>query len=819
MNKKKKRWIVISICGIFVAFIIIAVAIFIYRIQSRQTTITPSVLDSEYPFLVLDGSFTEKKIFDSESALAAIEEVASMIGIHDTDTELSIASEETVLNNTYYRFTQEYKGIPVYGRALIVSADEDDNVLSLSGNFRFIDGLETEPFLSGDDTLEVAREFFGDDATITNEGLTIYSLNGIAPELTWKLCVTSEETIEYCFLSAVNGDIVSELPLTYSERIRCYGEDVDGNTHGFYAEYENGEYIMMDSERDITIYDANNSTLKLKLFVMDSDGSLYSYDDSNFYDESGNIVYVNGNNFSFTITDEQGNVLGTDGEYVVRLWTDNVFTTVEPVTNDSIFWDNSKAVTLMTRISTVYNFWQLEYHRNSYDGKHGAVVGVYDDYKKGDTTNAESFGSPDVPITILNFGTDNSLDLEIVAHEFMHSVERSISNMSYESESGALKEAYSDIFGEIVEDWEDDGEYNNSCDWILGNRNMTSPGRSNPALPDRYLKDHWADTNNPSDTNDHGGVHTNCTVISHAAYLMSTGIGGNPAFESLSTKEIADLFYSTLFVITTDCTFEQFRSLVQNTANILCEQGILTDKQRACVSNAFFQVGIDSSSLLVSNHVSLDVYDINGEIYDNYTLSIVKGEELTDYTGTFVNSDGVTFNGIGDYELQIVDNANADNITTLTVQVVEDGGARQIPIYTRCGLATSSSEEIIINGEEVKWYDKILASEEGSFRVPHHKWKESTSIDIMQRNEFDCYTVVDLDGDGVEELFLYNYDADQNWRKVLVLTYHENQVKPLIAFSTYLGRSGIYIKNGELILHCGEVIFSIVLIIQLAMGN
>lgn len=32
---------------------------------------------------------------------------------------------------------------------------------------------------------------------------------------------------------------------------------------------------------------------------------------------------------------------------------------------------------------------------------------------------------------------------------------------------------------------------------------------------------------------------------------------------------------------------------------------------------------------------------------------------------------------------------------------------------------------------------------------------------------------------------------------------YENQVKPLIAFSTYLGRSGIYIKNGELILHCG----------------
>ncbi len=70
----------------------------------------------------------------------------------------------------------------------------------------------------------------------------------------------------------------------------------------------------------------------------------------------------------------------------------------------------------------------------------------------------------------------------------------------------------------------------------------------------------------------------------------------------------------------------------------------------------------------------MDVYDINGEIYDDYTLYITQDEERTDYAGTTVNTDGITFSDVGEYELQIVDNANTDNVTTLTVQVVEDGG-------------------------------------------------------------------------------------------------------------------------------------------------
>lgn len=527
MSKKtNKRQIILCICVILTLSALIAVFLFVYQLYNKKTNIalqtaaTQGQLESDTPFLSLNGDFTEQKVSDSESALAAINEAADIIGIQNIDTELSIISEDTVLDITYYKFAQEYKGIPVYGRNLVVSADNSGNVISASGNFQSIHEIPTEPSLSGDEAIETAKEIFDNEATLKNEGLTIYSLNGISPQLAWKIYVSSDETIEYCFISADNADVIAELALVYTERVLCSGLDVDNETQEFYSEYENGEYSMIDTERDITIYDANNSTVRIDFRIMDSNGKLYYSNGTNFFDENHNIVYIDGENFSYIIKDKHGNIVGTNGESVAHLWTNNIFTDINLVTNDSTTWDNPKAVTLMSRLSIIYDFWQSEFKRTSYNGQFGATVAVYNDYLNTQTRNAFSFGRPNIPITILTFGTDNSLNLDSIAHEFTHSVERSISNMNYEGESGALKEAYSDIFGEIIEDWENDGEFNNNCDWIHVDRNIVSPAKSSPALPTTYKGNNWVDTNNTSKQNDLGGVHANSLVISHAAYLV-----------------------------------------------------------------------------------------------------------------------------------------------------------------------------------------------------------------------------------------------------------------------------------------------------------
>ncbi|CVI73955.1 Bacillolysin precursor [Eubacteriaceae bacterium CHKCI004] len=694
-------------------------------------------------FQSLSTGFTEQKIHDEKSALAALEDVAESIGDGDIYTEFSECEINTVSDNTYYRFQQEYSGIPVYGRSVIVVADKDGNSLSLSGNYvnKNDEKLNTSPKINEESAMEIAQQNYGKDAVIENEGLTFYSFNNCDFELTWKMYVSDYAVNKYCFISANSGNIIDELPLTYTERELCSGLDVDGEQQEFYAEYKDGKYVMEDTEKDISIYDANNSTLRVERFIMDSNNKLYHTDGTNFLDENNNIVYINGENFSYVITDEQGNIVGTDGEELTKLYTENIFTEVKPVTNDSTSWNNNKAVTLMSRLSSIYEFWQSEMKRNSHDNKYGAIIAVYDDYKEGDTTNARSDGLPGVPITTLSFGTDSSLSMNTISHEFMHSVERSISGMNGIAETGALMEAYSDIFGEIVEDWSNDGNLNNNCDWIFdGTRNMMSPNESisldgsKEPLPDTYHGDYWADTDDISEKNDFGGTHINNTVISHAAYLMWKGINGSNYFESLSTEELADLFYETLYVLPSDCTFAQFRTLLQNTADIMCKQGRLNEKQRLCVSNAMFQVGITPATMPVKKeYLSVDVYDTNGSLYDDYTLYLQHENNEKEYSREEVNERGLTFPESGEYQLRIVDNANTDNETIVSVTVVDSGGVEKIPIFTRCGL--SNPDDLLKNSESNSAFEKYLSAVEKT--TESGSWSEQLTLDADMSITYD----------------------------------------------------------------------------------
>ena len=779
-NKKKNRTLLLVFSILIVLAVVVIIIFYLIIWHNRESNSikekdkVQSILNPEEPFLILGNDFTNQNILDSDAARSAIAESADIIGIQDVDNELSEVSKETALGNTYYRFKQEYEGIPVYGRNLIVASDENGNALSLTGNFLQLDQVRTDPTVNEEEAISTVKDLFSNEAEITNEGMTIYSLNSHSPELAWQFYVMDEGVAEYCFVSAKDATIIDELLLTFTDRVSCTGLDIDNKQQQFYAEYDNGEYQLEDTERGITVYNANNGTLKHELVIVDSNDKVYHVEDDNFVDEDNNTVYIDGDNYSYIIKNEDGDVIGTDGETALHLWTDNIFTDIEPVISDSSEWNNTKAVTLMSRLSTVYDFWETELHRNSYDGANGSISAVYDDYKRvelwvGDTTNAESYTYTNFPFTVLSFGTDNWLSLDTIAHEFTHSVEHSISNMSYVGESGALMEAYSDIFGEIVEDWSNDGELNNNCDWIHHNiRNMKSPSESSSPLPDTYNGDNWKDTSDTSKWNDNGGVHTNNTVISHAAYLMNTGISGNPAFESLDTKDIANLFYATLFTLPSDCNFEQFRTLIQNTANILCEQGVLSEKQKMCVSNAFFQVGVESGSLLAASEITLNVYDINDEIYDNYTLQVLYNDTETSYEGTNVNSDGISFPELGSYQLRIIDNSNEENVTELAVQVIGDKGVKQIPVYTQCGVTDINEfiSETMPDSPEVL-YSEVL---DMFYNNIQSGWADYNEMPSLYGDKFSYlfpmmysdpsyissigYSFIDLNDDGIKELLI-----------------------------------------------------------------
>ena len=123
-----------------------------------------------------------------------------------------------------------------------------------------------------------------------------------------------------------------------------------------------------------------------------------------------------------------------------------------------------------------------------------------------------------------NPANDDWNSVDIVGHEFTHGVTEHSAGLDYESESGALNESFSDIFGEMVE-FVTDG----SMDWQVGGdrapgaiRSFTAPNTGNQ--PDTYQGTNWIAPSGTCDgTNDFCGVHTNSGVQNYWFYLLSVG--------------------------------------------------------------------------------------------------------------------------------------------------------------------------------------------------------------------------------------------------------------------------------------------------------
>ena len=129
--------------------------------------------------------------------------------------------------------------------------------------------------------------------------------------------------------------------------------------------------------------------------------------------------------------------------------------------------------------------------------------------------------------------TANALTvLDIVAHEYGHALTDYTSDLIYSYESGALNEAYSDIFGSTVEFYmqpSGTGSYPNADpghnDWLMGEdcwlsdialRDIRDPQRY--SQPSYYHGTYWY-----YGSGDYGGVHTNSGVANFAYYLLAVG--------------------------------------------------------------------------------------------------------------------------------------------------------------------------------------------------------------------------------------------------------------------------------------------------------
>ena len=221
--------------------------------------------------LTISGEMIDFPVTDESSARVSVESVGEFLGIDDADKDLGDCIEGDSLGINTYRFSREYNGIPIYGNSVVVCAGSDGEVLQISGIPLNIDGLNTVPKLDSNEIIRKVYEAekYNEDILILNSGLTIYINENNKPVLCYKLFSLDAEWTE-CLVNADSGEIVHQT-WVQAETVICSGEDNQGKQRDFPTEYEDGNYYLVDQERDITIYDSHGRSMQMKIVIVDDE--------------------------------------------------------------------------------------------------------------------------------------------------------------------------------------------------------------------------------------------------------------------------------------------------------------------------------------------------------------------------------------------------------------------------------------------------------------------------------------------------------------------------------------------------------------------
>lgn len=192
----------------------------------------------------------------------------------------------------------------------------------------------------------------------------------------------------------------------------------------------------------------------------------------------------------------------------------------------------------------VYDYWKTRHSRLSWDN----ADGILNLFVHGDVNWDNAFWQGGGGINSMFYGDGSNVAggfssltcLDVTGHEIGHGVCQSTANLTYNRESGAMNEGFSDIWGASIEHFGDPHEIDAVAKsyFLIGEEITVGGGAlrsmSNPkdgAQPDTYLGTNWQATTTagcptPNTANDECGVHTNSGVLNHWFYLLVSGGSG-----------------------------------------------------------------------------------------------------------------------------------------------------------------------------------------------------------------------------------------------------------------------------------------------------
>jgi bacillolysin len=462
-----------------------------------------------------------------QTALACLHENRDLLKVQNAYDEFAPKREFTdALGSTHVKYQQRVKGLNVWGKEVIVHVDRGGTAYLIEGNSEPTPQIDTTPVLIAAEAEAKVSQDMGGLATGLKSELLVHADRLGITRLAYSVQATCGLELWRYFIDARTGMILEKYNDTWFESVSGSGTDLKGQSQNFQAWKQDGSFYLIDTSLPMYV---RNPALP------------------------GNMG--------------QGNAAVLD----LKNQESENYTSAEVVRSASpaAGWDPS-GVSVLCNLKVVCNYYKNTLNRNSVDNQsRNAVTAVH-----VGRNYENAFWQSDVQMIFLGDGGNTLYSLgrglDVLAHEFTHGVIQYTANLEYKYQSGALNEAFADIFACMID----------RGNWTLGEDVLkVSPGflrsLSNPHEGLSRLPASMNEYRNLALSDDNGGVHTNCSIPGRACYLAAEGLTKEGTGTSIGREKTEQIFY---------------RALVQH----MTRQSDFSDCRRATVQSAEELYGTNS---------------------------------------------------------------------------------------------------------------------------------------------------------------------------------------------------------------------------------